>query len=95
MFTGIKVTKIFQKLDRKYATVLEGTEVKDVVIDENGVSIISDTIEIRSKLLISAEGTRALVSKKYGGYKMEHKHHSAGLRAYYDGVTGLHEEGFI
>ncbi len=86
---------LFQKLDRQFATVLEGTEVKDVVIDEIGVTVISETIEIRAKLLISAEGTRALVAKKYGGYKMEHQHHCAGLRAYYDGVTGLHQDGFI
>ena len=86
---------LFQKLDRKWAKVLEGTEVKDVIINEMGVSVISDNTEIKAKLLISAEGTRALVAKKYGGYKMEHQHYCAGLRAYYDGVKGLHKDGFI
>ncbi|PCJ63760.1 MAG: geranylgeranyl reductase [Bacteroidetes bacterium] len=86
---------LFKKLDKKTATVLEGQEVKDVVIDNFGVTITSSNYEVKAKLLISAEGTRATVAKKYCNYKMEHQHHCAGLRAYYDGVTGLDQEGFI
>ena len=86
---------LFQKLDRKTATVLEGEEVSDIVISDTGVTVSSSGFEVKAELLISAEGTRALVAKKYLNYKLEKQHHCAGLRAYYDGVTGLDEQGFI
>jgi len=86
---------LFNKLDTKKATVLQGQEVQDVIIDDKQVTVKSDDYIINAKLLISAEGDRALVAKKYGGYKMEHQHHCAGLRVYYDGVAGLDENGYI
>lgn len=86
---------LFQKLDKKWATVLQNTEVTDVDIQKDRVVVRSSKYTITSKLVISAEGTRALVAKKYGGYKLHKEHHSAGLRAYYHGVTGLSKQGFI
>ena len=86
---------LFSKLDRNFATILEGEEVKDVAVEENQVVVESATTRITAKLLISAEGTRALVAKKYADYQMEHQHHCAGLRAYYSGVKDLNSEGFI
>ena len=86
---------LFKKLDRKTATVLEGEEVSDISITDSGVTVSSLGYEVKAELLISAEGTRALVAKKYLDYKLEKQHHCAGLRAYYDGVTGLDEQGFI
>ena len=74
---------------------MEGEEVKDVAVEENQVVVESATTRITAKLLISAEGTRALVAKKYADYQMEHQHHCAGLRAYYSGVKDLNSEGFI
>mgnify|MGYP001565425312 CR=1 FL=1 len=86
---------LFNKLDINMATVFQGHEVEDVIIDEKQVTVKSDDYIINAKLLISAEGVRTLVAKKYGGYKMEPQHHCAGLRAYYDGVAGLDENGYI
>lgn len=86
---------LFQKLETEYATVLQDTEVKDVDIHSKGVSIQTTNYRIEAKMILSAEGTRALVAKKYLNYSLEKQHHCAGLRAYYDGVTGLDEQGFI
>jgi len=86
---------LFKKLDKRTATILQGEEVKDIVTDNEGVTVSSAGYEIHADLLISAEGTRALVAKKYLDFKLEKQHHCAGLRAYYDGVTGLDEQGFI
>lgn len=86
---------LFKKLDNRTATILQGEEVKDIVIDNEGVTVTSVGYEIQADLLISAEGTRALVAKKYLDFKLEKQHHCAGLRAYYDGVTGLDKQGFI
>ena len=86
---------LFQKLDTNFANVLQNTEVKEVTIHKNGVEVMCDVCTINAKIILSAEGTRALVTKKYLDYRLEKQHHCAGLRAYYDGVTGLDEQGFI
>lgn len=86
---------LFRKLDKQWATVLQNTEVTDVDIKKDTVKVICSKYTIKAKLVISAEGTRALVAKKYAGYALQKEHHSAGLRAYYQGVTGLSEQGFI
>lgn len=86
---------LFQKLDIQYANVLQNAEVKDVNIYKDGVEVKCDECTINAKIVLSAEGTRALVAKKHLGYTLEKQHHCAGLRAYYDGVTGLDEQGFI
>lgn len=86
---------LFQKLDTNFAEVLQNTEVKDVIIHKDGVEVICDECIINANIILSAEGTRALVAKKYLNYTLEKQHHCAGLRAYYNGVTGLDEQGFI
>ena len=86
---------LFQKLDTNFAKVLQNTEVKEVTIHKDGVEVICNVYTINAKIILSAEGTRALVAKKYLNYTLEKQHHCAGLRAYYDGVTGLDEQGFI
>jgi|TARA_B110000902_G_scaffold5289_2_gene6190 geranylgeranyl reductase family protein len=86
---------LFQKLDTNFAKVLQNTEVKEVTIHKDGVEVICNVCTINAKIILSAEGTRALVAKKYLNYTLEKQHHCAGLRAYYDGVTGLDEQGFI
>jgi geranylgeranyl reductase family protein len=86
---------LFSKLDRNYATVLENEEVKDVEIADDNTVVTSFNYSINAKLVISAEGVRGLVAKKFAKHTLELKHHCAGLRAYYNGVKGLHPQGFI
>jgi flavin-dependent dehydrogenase len=48
-----------------------------------------------SRIIIGAEGDRSIVAKSFSGIKKENDHYCAGIRAYYTGVTGLHEKNFI
>jgi geranylgeranyl reductase family protein len=86
---------LFEKLPSEYNQVLTGEEVADVTIKDDGVVVQSTNYHIEAELLISAEGTKALVSRKYTNYSLEKNHHCAGLRAYYSGVKGLNKEGYI
>jgi geranylgeranyl reductase family protein len=43
---------------------------------------------------LAADGANG-VGKQLGGYRLDPKHHSAAVRAYYTGVQGLHEHHFI
>lgn len=65
--------------------------------EEDGY-VISDTAGsfcVKSKLLIVANGAHSKFSKQVAGIKMEPAHHIAGIRAYYENVSGLDPDGFI
>ena len=86
---------LFSKIASPYATVLQNSKVEDVEISDEGAWTRGNDFSIASKLVISAEGTRTLLAKKYLSFELEREHHSAGLRAYYEGVSGMDEQGFI
>ncbi len=86
---------LFQKLASPKATILQGESVRDVEIEAEGVKVITEKHTISADVVIASDGTNSLVSKKFLNYQLERQHHCAGLRAYYDGVTELNEEGFI
>ncbi|MEJ7821109.1 MAG: geranylgeranyl reductase, partial [Chitinophagaceae bacterium] len=46
-------------------------------------------------IAIGADGAHSVISRNIGDIKVDKKHHSAGLRIYYEGVSSFHEEGFI
>jgi len=91
---------LFNKLDKNYANVLDGTELLDVIKTDDGITIQlknkTESFEIKNiKMLIGAEGDRSLVAKKLSDIKKENDHYCAGIRAYYEGVTELHDQNFI
>ncbi|MCF8428746.1 MAG: geranylgeranyl reductase family protein [Bacteroidia bacterium] len=91
---------LFNKLDKNYANVLDGTELLDVIKTDDGITIQlknkTESFEIKNiKMLVGAEGDRSLVAKKLSDIKKENDHYCAGIRAYYEGVTELHNQNFI
>ena len=52
-------------------------------------------VEIKAKLLLVANGAQSAFARQIGGHQLEPDHHCAGLRAYYQGVTGLSKDNFI
>ena len=46
-------------------------------------------------LVIGADGAHSIVNKKLCGIKVERKHYSAGIRAYFQGVTDFQADNFI
>lgn len=91
---------LFSKLDKNYATVLDNTELIDVVKNDKNTTVVlkdnNKTFEIKDiKMLVGAEGDRSLVAKKLSNIKKENDHYCAGIRAYYDGVKDLHPTNFI
>ena len=51
--------------------------------------------ELRCRLVIAADGANSHFARHVAGLPMEPKHHCAGVRAYYSGVSGLDAQGFI
>lgn len=92
--------ELFNRLDKNYATVLDGTEVTEIARNNDlfDVTIVKDNstqILKNVKLLVGAEGDRSVVSKKLSPNKKENDHYCAGIRAYYEGVEGMHPQNFI
>lgn len=91
---------LFNKLDKNYANVLDGTKLLDVIKTNDEITIQLknniESFEIKNiKMLIGAEGDRSLVAKKLSAIKKDNDHYCAGIRAYYEGVTELHDQNFI
>ncbi|MGV9011064.1 MAG: NAD(P)/FAD-dependent oxidoreductase [Flavobacteriales bacterium] len=83
--------------------VLEGAQAKEFrrtptgwqVMLANGASGIPKTTSINARLVLDASGANSHFARQIAGLPMEPRHHCAGVRAYYSGVTGLDPQGFI
>jgi geranylgeranyl reductase family protein len=92
--------ELFKRLDRKYANVIEGAEVTSIERTAEGIDVFyekeNSKFEIRnSKMIVGAEGDRSIVAKKLANLQKENDHYCAGIRAYYEGVEGMHPQNFI
>lgn len=92
--------ELFGRIDRNYARVLEGTEVTSLERTASGIDITCrndrSVFHIRNAaLVVGAGGDRDPVARTLTGIKKEHKHYCAGIRAYYEGVEGMHPQHFI
>lgn len=87
---------LFKHLDSTFTQFIKA-EVADVIIDDDHVSVFDkDKNAIAAgSIIISAEGARSLLAKKYTQFLKEPNHYCAGLRQYYSGVSGLHPENYI
>jgi len=91
--------ELFKSLNRNYANIIEGAELKTVRQSNNGIIYCyqkSGTMhEATCKLIIGAEGDRSIIGKQLGNTTKENLHYCAGIRAYYSGVKDLHPQHFI
>jgi geranylgeranyl reductase family protein len=91
--------ELFKRLDRNYATVIDGAEVKEIERTDNGITVsyekANTRLDIQANIIVGAEGDRSIVAKKLAGIQKENDHYCAGIRAYYEGVEGMHPQNFI
>ena len=69
----------------------EGTQVVGVRAKRGD----GDVQELRAPLVVGADGAYSVVARELGMTQLEEKHYCAGLRAYYEGVTGFNDRNFI
>ena len=72
---------------------VEGIAVSDIVRSANGYTIIAKDSNKRYEctMLIGADGINGVTAKKLTARQMDRKHHVAGVRAYYSGVSGMED----
>jgi geranylgeranyl reductase family protein len=77
--------------------LIQGQQIDKFDKTSNGFILRSrdGLLEINTKIVIAADGAHSSFAKSFGKIKMEHKHYSAGIRAYYRGVLGMDKDNFI
>ncbi|MFT5165430.1 MAG: geranylgeranyl reductase family protein [Saprospiraceae bacterium] len=70
-------------------------KVQEISISDEAVVVETDKKAIKGKMIIGADGANSVVKKRLLDNKIEREHHSAGLRQYYENVTGFHEKNHI
>ncbi|RFN58382.1 geranylgeranyl reductase family protein [Marixanthomonas ophiurae] len=74
---------------------IENQKVKAIDTKEDSVFIETSLSTFQTKLIIGADGANSIVNRKLNNNKLNKKHHSGGLRQYFENVTGLDDTGFI
>jgi len=62
---------------------------------EDKILINTDKKTFSAKIVIGADGAHSIINKKLSPNKIDKNHFSAGLRQYYENVTGFDEKGLI
>lgn len=80
--------------------VMEGMEAKRFERTPHGwlvevIGAAGSTWTIECQLIIDASGANSQFARHVGGLPMEPRHHCAGVRAYFSGVSDLDAHGFI
>lgn len=77
----------------------QGTQAKRFTRTPDGWEVVlaegSTERTVQARLVIAADGAHSHFARHVAGLPMEPRHHCAGVRAYYQGVTGLDTQGFI
>lgn len=90
---------LFSKIPSPYATIYQGATVTGIHHNGSGV-IVSLTHdgkkhEISAPVIVGADGDKSIVRKQFLSENTSPKTYAVGLRAYYEGITGMHDEHFI
>ena len=70
-------------------------KVQKIEIANETVFLETDKTTIKGKVIIGADGANSIVRKRLINNKIDREHHSAGLRQYYENVTGFHDKNHI
>lgn len=91
---------LFQKLASPYANIYQKAIVKSMQRQADGNVSVNflhgdKTYEVTAPLIVGADGDKSQVRKNFLSSYTSPKAYCVGLRAYYCGVTGLHENHFV
>ena len=87
------------KLNPEFADIHFNTKVGNVEYVEDGVKISyqknGPAGTALAKMVVGAEGIRSVVNKKFAKHQGDPNHYCSALRAYYENVSGMHEQNFM
>ena len=82
---------------KQYANVkiLENCQVNDVSSTTNKLELTTTKGDFTGQIVVGADGAQSVIARKLAGLNQFKKHHSAGIRVYYEGVQPIHPENYI
>ena len=87
---------LWMSIDQDRIDVRTGHDVVAHERVEGGIRLsTADGRSIIARMVIAADGANSAFARRFAGLKMLPEHHCAGVRAYFSGVSGLDEKGFI
>ncbi|MEJ7626257.1 MAG: geranylgeranyl reductase family protein [Ferruginibacter sp.] len=91
---------LFKKLTSPFATIYQQAAIKSIErVQDKGVKVSfthhSQNYEMIAPVIIGADGDKSQVRKVLMKKNVAARAYCVGLRAYYKGVTGMHEKDFI
>jgi menaquinone-9 beta-reductase len=87
---------LFQQVKNSTNTVIiENCQVLQTEYDHDEMIVKTNKGEMRAAIVIGADGAHSVVNKLINRRAISRTHHCAGLRVYYEGVTGFHRDNFI
>jgi menaquinone-9 beta-reductase len=90
---------LFQKMPSPHCTIFQQATVNNIDQSGDKVSVAmthgGNEYLVTAPIIIGADGDKSIVRKKYLNEETTPKTYAVGLRAYYEGVSGMHAENFI
>jgi len=75
--------------------VFENSEVKKIEQTKDAVIVTTKDIQIEAPIIVGADGAHSIVSKQLSDIEVDKEHYCAGLRIYYEGITGFNNDNMI
>lgn len=90
---------LFEKIPSSFVKVYQQASVKTIERNTSGIKVCftqeDKNYEITAPLIIGADGDKSRVRKVLLKQNVADRAYCVGLRAYYKGVSGMHEKNFI
>lgn len=85
-----------QALKAENVEAFQGMSVRSIEEGEDFHTLKLNTgDELRARMIVGCDGPQSVIARQLGGYKMDKKHHAAGLRQYYENVSGMSDTNAI
>lgn len=87
---------LFQQIEiQSNVEIFQGEKVLDIKNTADRIELKTDQRQFTAQMIIGADGAHSIVNRKLGSIKLEKDHYCAGIRQYYEGVTGFHADQHI
>ncbi|SMG13053.1 geranylgeranyl reductase family [Marivirga sericea] len=87
---------LFQEIENQSnVEIFQGEKVLDILSSSDGIELNTATAKFSGSIIVGADGAHSIVNRKLGNIKVEKDHYCAGIRQYYEGVSGFHEDQHI
>jgi geranylgeranyl reductase family protein len=87
---------LFQQIqDYSNITIFQSEKVINILVHEDKVELKTEQNKFSAQMIVGADGAHSIVNKKLGSIKVEKDHYCAGIRQYYEGVSGFHKDQHI